>query len=372
MRGEALWEHVANHWNYHCFDTRDHVFSLLSLSLNNDIDPDYTKSSFQVLLQLLWQKGCSSQGANDLEYAMTRSLNIISAFHLGPLDAEIADILQLRRLAHAFTRLGPRDLVFDEQEQCPIVLHTDLCCKIWEDGAGNLVTSLLEGRPPTARTWDDNFEYVEQFSKDVAVKLRNPLGKVVALADKKVKCGDILLFFRDFGPPSRIYYTLGPPVAGRILRPTECGIHVIVGQVVVDHGITPAPSEHHCPHHTKATSAATDSLGFELKNNNWRVLMSHVDFLLFAAQDMRSEVSPHVEGVSPVIKRTFGLGQTARRLTTSVTTDLNSSYAFRQEDWVGLDPPGYNTPFVLHSDLIDFPDIYRYTRDCAGRREGVG
>jgi hypothetical protein len=354
IRGEALWGLVANHWDYHCFDTRDRVFSLLSLSLDNEIDPDYTKSSFQVLLQLLWQRGCStSPSDNDPEYIMTQSLNIISAFHLGPLDAEIANILQLRRSAHAFTRLGPRDLVFDEQEQCPIVLHTDLCCKIWEDGAGNLVTSLLEGRPPTARTWDDNLEYIEQFSKDVAVKLRNPLGKVVALADKKVKCGDILLFFRDYGPPSRIDYTLGPPVAGLILRPTECGIHVIVGQVVVDHGITPSERRCQC-HHTGSSSAATDSLGFELKNNNWRVLMSHVDFLLFAAQDMRSEVSPHVEGVGPVIKRTFSLGQTARRLTTSVTTDLNSSYAFRLEDWDELDPPGYKTPFVLHSDLIDF------------------
>lgn len=119
------------------------------------------------------------------------------------------------------------------------------------------------------------------------------------MADKKVKAGDMLLFSRDLGGP---HFSLVPRAAGLIVRPLECGIHIVVGQVVVDHGIRP-PEEQ---------DIEKNSVGFEIRDNDWWLYISPIDLLLFVAQGMKSEVIPPSEDDGPVIKRTFCPEGTAR------------------------------------------------------------
>lgn len=356
-RTTSLWRLVVNHYDYQCADTRDRVFGLLYLSADNAIRADYTKSTVQVLLQLMQQTvlrvGDEAVHGKDT-VSMADVGTVISGFHLGPLATEIADMLRLRRSAHATpNHVSSQKLVFDHRNQRHILLKTDLCCAIWEDDAGNLVTSLLKQKPPSTQDADRYLHHVEQHSKDVAViRLRNPLGKVVALADKKVKAGDILLFFREGAlsrPPGRPPRgsTLSPPTAGLIIRPVESGIHIVVGQAVIDHGIRTRHQKRRMPGET------TDPMGFELENDCWWVLMCPVDLLLFASQDMKAEVGPFKEGVGSVIRRTYCPEETAKRLNTSVTTDLNSSYAIRRQGPGDLSPPASHA-IVLRSDSMGF------------------
>jgi hypothetical protein len=206
---------------------------------------------------------------------------------------------------------------------------------------GDLVTSLLKDTPPSTQTCDHGLQYIEQYAKGSAVKIRNPLGRVVALADKKVKAGDKLLFFADFSDDTALDTTIrGPPVAGLIIRLTKCGIRILVGQVVVDHGIIRP---------VKRWNSQGELSEHGL--NEWWILMSPLDLVLFAAQDMISEVSSSRDG--PVIKRTYCPQQTAKRLTTSVTSDLNSSYVFRKRLWDFELPRGFLT--ILDRSVINLP-----------------
>jgi hypothetical protein len=352
---------VVDHHNYHCADTRDHVFGLLYEPPNQHgtrrgpaIRPDYTKSTFQILLQLLEQEARErrhDENGNRRNMRMEDTLAIISKFHLGPLAAEMADILRLRRSTHAAPSPSSRRLVFDYETQQQILLRSDRCCSVWEDGAGNLVTSLLQDSPPSAQNCGHDLQYIDQHTKGSAVKIRNCLGRVVALADEKVKAGDKLLFFGDFTygavwPPEMA--GLGPPVAGLITRLAKCGIRILVGQVVIDQGIGP-----YGPYGPLVSDRGngTDSQGFDLKQE-WFILMSPLDLILFAAQDMITEVSSSRDGA--VIKRTYCPEQTAKRLTTSVTSDLNSSYVIRKPRprFGGL-PRGFLT--VLDRSVMNFP-----------------
>lgn len=343
MGSATIWELVADHVDYHCADTRDRVFALLSMSIENTIRPDYTNlSGFEVLLQLLEQEASSVYDPlynSSSGPGMGNVWNIIGAFHLGPLSAEIADMLRLRRSAHAAPSHLSQRVVFGHRDKRHILLKADLCCTVREDKAGNMVTSLLKESPPSTHTHANDLQYIERHTEEVAVKIRNPLGRVVALADKKVKAGDMLLFSRDLGGP---HFSLVPRAAGLIVRPLECGIHIVVGQVFVDHGIRP-PEEQ---------DIETNSVGFEIRDNDWWLYISPIDLLLFVAQGMKSKVIPPSEDDGPVIKRTFCPEGTARRLTTGVTADPTSSFAVRKRDWDSLQP---RLPIVLYPGSMDFP-----------------
>ena len=345
MGSATIWELVADHVDYHCADPRDRVFALLSMSTGNAIRPDYTKSSVEVFLQLLEQEASSVEDPlfeSNLGPGMENVWNIVGGFHLGPLAAEIADMLRLRRVAHAATSQPSQDLVFGRHDKRHIVLHANLCCTIWQDKAGNMVTSLLKESRPSTHTRVHDLHYIERHAEDVAVKIRNPLGRVVALADKKVKAGDVLMFSRDLGGPH--FSGLVPPAAGLIVRPLECGICIVVGQVVVDHGIRP-------PGRRIPGDTGTDSVGFEIRNNDWWVYMSPIDLMLFVTQGMKSEVSSPTESIGHFVKRTFCPEETAKRLTTGLTADPASSFAVRERDWAAVD----SLPIVLHPGSIAFP-----------------
>ena len=325
---------VANYTDYGCVDTRDSVFALLYLSRDDalstkTIRPDYTKSAFEVLLQLLDQKAYGVEDHAKVSYrvlsAMKMVLSIVGGFHLGPLAAEIANDLQLRRLAHAAPTPSSQELVFDHHDRRHVGLHTDVCCRVWEDEAGSLSTSLLVGETPSTQTQtqDSRSQYVERYMKSVGVEIKNPLGTVVAFGDNKVKAGDILLFFDDLGPSG-----------GLIVRPIKHDFHMFVGQVVLSHEIQ--------------TCSGIDPESFDRENNDWLVCMSPLDLVLFVAQDMKSEISS--SKVGPVMKRTVCLEESAKRLTTNVTSGLDSSFAilspYRRDP---LEIPA----IILNPDTID-------------------
>jgi hypothetical protein len=331
-RLDSLWHHVVSYCDYHCVDTRDRVFGLLSLTVEDSISPDYTKSTLQVLLQLLNQQAYRVR--NPSTVSMEDVLCILRAFNLAP---EIADMLRLRRSGNAAPRIPSRELVFNNQSQRQIVLESKVYCGVVEDDAGNMVTSKLKKSTPSIQSLDHGLQYIEQHAEDVAVKIRDPLGRVVALADKKVQAGDTLLFFTDRSPP----IPFGSLVAGLIIRSTTSSIHVVVGQVIADHGI--------------GFKNHTTPRGFEFSHQDWWVFMSPLDLLLFAAQDMKSDISSSGEGVVSSITRTAHPEEIVKRLTTSVTTDLNSSYAIRKEKRFGLALPINPSTIVLDRTSIRSP-----------------
>jgi hypothetical protein len=342
---DSLWGHVVKYCGYHCADTRDCVFGLLSFSPEHAIRPDYTKSSLQVLLQLLKYRANAVGGANGSRAArdaMEHSMKIVGAFCLGPLAAQIADMLRLRRLAHAAPSISPELLTFDYRSQRRIALQSRLSSRVWEDAAGNMVAALSEDTTlPFGRHRDHDVQYISHHTQDTVVMVRSLLGKVVALADKRLRTGDILLFFQDTHPMGG----MNPPVYGLIIRSTQRDIYVVVGQVVVNHGTRPnGPGSYSAP--------GTNPHGLELEEGEWWVFMAPADLLLFIAQDMHSEIDSPEWG-DPGIRLTFRPEETAKRLITSVTTDWNSSYAIRKSPR-DYDPP-QGPAVVLRSDSMDFP-----------------
>ena len=350
-RSTPLCRIVSHHIDHHCADVRDRVFGLLSLSSKHAIRADYTKSSLEVVLQLLEQEVCPADSS--VARDMSELLRIMGAFYLGPLAAESADMLRQRRLVHAAPRPSPQEVVFDRTIQRQILLKCELCCNVWEDDAGNLVTSLLKGEAPS--TPDKYLGDLERFchGSDVAFKqLKNPLGKVVALADKKVKARDRLLFFsqlRASNDGGRNFNALSPASAGLVVRPSETGIHIVVGQVVVNFRGIKIRSD------WSSSMDPTDQYGFENGDcgyQEWWVFMSPADIFVFAVQDLRARVGSPDEGEGPVVELMYCPEETAKRLATSVTADLASSYAIRKHRRPKSPPRG---PIVLRSGSIDLP-----------------
>ena len=338
---------VADFTDYGCVDTRDRVFALLVLSRDNahsatSIRPDYTKSTFEVLLQLLKQETHGvREKYNSTRYAMEAmemTVSIVGGFHLGPLAAEIADNLQLRRSAHATPTPPSQELVLDNHSLSRIKLYTNQCSRVWKDEAGNMLTSLLKDKEYPSPIFDHDPQYVQQYIKDIAVEVRNSLGDVVAFADRKLKAGDFLLFFRDLGPSG-----------GLIVRPIKSGFHIIVGQVVLNHGIRPRSYRSHS--HRSRPCFGIDENTFDRENERWWVYMSPLDLILFVAQDMKSEISS--SEVGHIMKRTVCLEDSVKRLTTNVTSDLDSSFAVLLPR--ELEHPSDAPRIILKSHTIDFP-----------------
>jgi hypothetical protein len=330
---------VADYTDYGCVDTRDHVFALLILSHDNALSakfirPNYTKSTFEVLLQLLEQEAYDVRDKAKRTWyatdAMKMILSIVGGFHLGPLAAEIAENLQLRRSAHAAPSPPSQELVLDHHDRRRITLHTRKCAKVWKDAAGNMSTSLLKDRTRHTGIFDHDPQYVQRYTNDIAVEVRNPLGDVVAFADRKLKVGDFLLFFEDLGPSG-----------GLIVRPIKRGFHIFVGQVVLNHGIRPRA-------YWSLPRIGIDPESFDRENENWWVYMSPLDLILFVAQDMKSEISS--SEVGPVMKRTVCLEESAKRLTTNVTSDLDSSFAILPRE---VRHPSDIPAIILNPDTID-------------------
>jgi hypothetical protein len=255
---------------------------------------------------------------------LTNYLSVIGGFLLGPLAAEIAAMLGMRRATPVAPDLPPltRDRFVDPWTQRRIVLQVLDCCTIWEDANGNMMSSFSKGGDAPTHVGDRDFRHVEQTPGKIAVKVRTPMGMASALVGKNVKAGDSILLLRDgiHGPRA--------PITGLVVRPFERDLHIIVGQVVVGDEFTPS---------TDAGNVFDCLFWDGFFRWNWLVFMSPADFILYVAQDLKSHISPPEEGVGPAIAWSVCPEAKAKRLTTSVTSDPVSSFAIRRQDWSGTD-----------------------------------
>jgi hypothetical protein len=326
----TIWHLARIHHDHHCVDTRDRVFGLLSFtSFKNrgSIRADYTKSNLQVLLQLVEQEShAPGKVVDEVEergdrFYLVGYLNVIGGFLLGPLAAEIAAMVRLRRESPPAI-LGPRPLtrgqyVYTKTQHRVVleVLHWGTIC---EDENGNKMVSFSKGdeKPMHVGNHHDS-RHVEPTGEAITVKVQTPMGSTSALASKTAKAGDSILILRDqvHGPRA--------PFTGLVVRPFDRDKHIIVGQVVVSDDFS---------------SIVPDWNGHlfytvDPSQREWLVFMSPEDLILFAAQDLKSEISSPKGGVGPTIVLSVCPEEQARRLTTSVTSDLVSSFAIRRQKW---------------------------------------
>jgi hypothetical protein len=322
-RGRSIWSLAGKHHDYHCVDTRDRVFAFLASTIKTSCPfrADYTKSNFQILLQLLEQEAhppadVFARGDN---LYLTNYLNAVGGFLLGPLAADIADMLRMRRLIPAAPNLPPltQEQFSDSPTQLRVVLEVQLGCIVLADGNGNMMASLSTGDEAPMPVGDHDFRHVEQSTGVTTVKVRTPMGMVSALVSRNVKASDSILILREASHWRRA------PITGLVVRLFDCGIHTIVGQVVFG---------------DEFSSASIYDLLFSIYHfrRNWVVFMSPADFILFVAQDLKSYISPPEEGVGPTVVLSICPEEKAKRLTTSVTSDLVSSFATRTPNWLQL------------------------------------
>ena len=176
------------------------------------------------------------------------------------------------------------------------------------------------GDTPIPVVGDPNFRHIEQNTEVITIKVRTPKGVASALVSKNVKAGDSILIFRDRS------FLHGPqaPITGLVVRPSDCGIHDIVGQVIVgdDFEIVKGGSM------DRLASGA-------LCLWTWLVFMSPADLILFVAQDLKADISPPEEGVGRAVVLSVCPEGKARRLTTSVTCGPVSSFAIGRPNWSG-------------------------------------
>jgi hypothetical protein len=323
-RGRSIWSLAGKHHDYHCVDTRDRVFAFLASTVKTSCPfrADYTKSNFQVLLQLLEQEAHPPADVVEEQehYFLRNYLNVVGGFLLGPLAAEIAGMLRMRRLTPAAPNPPPpltQEQFSDSQTQLRVVLEVKLCGTIVAGENGNMMASLSTGDEAPMPVGDHDFRHVEQSTGVTTVKIPTPMGIASAFVSKSVKAGNSILILQDHvhGPRS--------PITGLIVRPFDRDIHIIVGQVVFG---------------DEFSSASIYDLLFpiDFDRRNWVVFMSPADFILFVAQVLKSYISPPEEGVGPTVVLSICPEEKAKRLTTSVTSDLVSSFATRTPNWLQL------------------------------------
>jgi hypothetical protein len=239
-RGSSIWSLAGKHHDYHCVDTRDRVFALLASTAKTSCPfrADYTKSNFQVFLQLLEQEAHPLADIVEEEehYFLRNYLSVVGGFPLGPLAAEIADMLRMRRLTPAAPNPPPltQEQFFDSQTQLRVALEVKLCGTIVADENGNMMASFSEGDGTAMPVGDHDFRHVEQNTEATTVKIPTALGIASAFVSKSVKAGDSILILQD--------HVHGPraPITGLVVRPFDRDIHIIVGQVVLGDEFSPA------------------------------------------------------------------------------------------------------------------------------------
>lgn len=100
IRDMSLWDQVHTYCDSHCSDPRDRAFGLLALadSSSESFYPEYTKSAVEVFLMLLEHEAFRPKASDDEVYIhMSQALVILGSFRLDSYDADIEQMLQLRR-----------------------------------------------------------------------------------------------------------------------------------------------------------------------------------------------------------------------------------------------------------------------------------
>jgi hypothetical protein len=192
-------------------------------------------------LQLLEQEAHPEPLADIVEeeehYFLRNYLNVVGGFLLGPLAAEIADMLQMRYLTPAAPNPPPpltQEQFFDSQTHLRVVLEVKPCGTIVADESGNMMASFSKGDGTAMPVGDHDFRHVEQNTEATTVKIPTPMGIASAFVSKSVKAGDSILILQD--------HVHGPraPITGLVVRPFDRDIHIIVGQVVLGDEFSPA------------------------------------------------------------------------------------------------------------------------------------
>lgn len=351
-RTMSLWSLVMTYSSYRCFDSRDRVFGLLALANRNVpesrvVEPDYTKSSTEVVLQLLDLLACNSEETLSRWYAADEDSGSTNASLHGVKSDMAAMLTVVRSIESRSEQTGPnamvrlrRSLPYDipidrdlkSQYQVAhrenlrrISIQVCLSCTVSESEDGDMVAPLCrDGTFPEIEAHD--FAYVLENTKDNAVSIHDPVGTIVAVADKNIKGGDTILCFSLHGRRD-------PALAGLIARPAKGAVHAIVGQVVFDEGVRPYGKTNCCCVNLgrPGCECGKDKHLHHSEEREWTVYMSIEDVYLFLAQDMKTkghDLDRGAELSMSLLTLRENREDTARRLQTRVTSgDLLSSYA---------------------------------------------
>lgn len=338
---ESLWNLVLDYSASQCSDPRDRVFGLVELANDTSLEPfrpDYSKSHTQVIIQLLEHQaklrkldnsGSRRDGPRG-DYKMEDAFAIVRSYGSGPDVCDITTMLHRRRdIYHSSKRsLDPplHDLSRALGSQRRIDLDVYSYCRVQRKRSGRygalrcwqapLIRKELNGRYPIRNL------LVEQESQSEALRICDPSGTVMALADKKTRSGDVLLFLHDSAE-------FRAHIPGLVVRRANKSIYMVVGQFIYDPGVRPCPliPRSRVPGVYSCECRGDDdlhssSLGFE----SWRVEMSAEDLLLFAAQDIKPNTA-ELDVDRPMSSTAAQLEGRWRRLVTSVTDEPSSSYA---------------------------------------------
>jgi hypothetical protein len=360
----SLWGLVRNYRDSACTDPRDLVFGLLALAddhASRVIHPDYTKSDTSVLLQLLEAHASSIN--------METAFDIVAAFRLGPYNSEIAALLQQRRKTSC-TNSTSLSLACRNANHLTsasrVSAKAHSYCKVWQDITGVLIAPLTKAGDLQLHA--NHAFQIGQETVNEGVGIHTPSGLMVAVANRDLQPGDVLLFFCDTDDSDDPDEVLQTPLPGLIVRPAGGDTHTIVGQFLFGQGVRPCAGmqygnatylEEDGPRRGRCECLNPDALGMEssqwLSMNDldrqspegvvvfsgvmewdryhngsdriWSVHMSPEDLLLFVAQDLKVEENPLEKDLVPRAGKSMYPEEIVRRLTTDVTSDGFSSYA---------------------------------------------
>jgi hypothetical protein len=391
----TIWRLVDTFKSSRCYDPRDRVFGLLALVHANSptrIRPDYTKSVTDVVLQLIESKieqdvDTASAFSRIIDASLSYihrayEFNFFQAFAL-IRDFYLRSDTLYGAANHTYSGAGFQDVIarlkrrralpdrshttsqnehlnsslpFDDSRH--FIMIADSSCRILGNGTGQCVAPLVRSGASTR-----DFRMDQEHLWD-AISLQSPTGTVLAFVDGKTEPGDILLFLHNVDAEE----VLAAPVPGLIVRPFKDKIYSVVGQFICDDGVKVCPGvnnqdkllsmDSHSSHvnqeealplsddrdHGNSEAYVTSTHDSEcecsggralhnLNEGTWKVRMSPEDLLLFVAQDLRTNrTNLQPEGqAEPVVGCSVASVERARRLATSVTSELFSSYATLEE-----------------------------------------
>lgn len=309
--------------------------------------PDYTKSSFNVLLDFL-DHASSARAVGDL-YNMDDVLRIIGSFRLGPDAPRVSELLQQRRECWSKTA-ARRSVKIASSTRNPHRLHIEVQshCQISRSLTGTLVAPLSEAEarmelqklePGKYSPWcygvDDAFQSAIKESPRTAALIYSR-EKVAALVDVKAEGGDWLLFFGPNGPRDAGLQT---PIAGLLVRSTaQLDQYRIIGQAIYNPRFSPCGpcrNREQCICVLKDEADVKDDRKLRVmdsspafENPKWTVHLTPEDLLAFVAADLRFQLPLKEEnGRAPVMELYVAPEESLKRLKTSATTSDTQSYA---------------------------------------------
>ncbi|KAK5107431.1 hypothetical protein LTR62_001292 [Meristemomyces frigidus] len=334
---ESIAELVFTFAEWQCFDARDRLFALLAMADDSSVSgitPDYTQSTVSVLLRLLKQICIAGvfSSVTDKDIGMEELFVIISAFRLEASQHEIAALL-IARLCHRSPSQVPYSQLVPvaeppEQERVRIPVRIQSFVSIQDDEDGKLWAPLYRNEEEVypaewALGLRTAFRQACQQAQDSSGKIHSR-GETLAIATGSVKAGDIALYFgNNKNDRSKKHFaSLHTPCAGLVLRQTSSERYLIVGQIIFDLDVEPLP------HALRPEAGRDKATGpSDPPDVVWEVHFAPEDLLLFIVQDLAYHQTPREHNRPTMLDCAVRPESTVKRLQTSVTADIFSSYA---------------------------------------------